>query len=66
MLREACQVFRREFLQVGKIDVFQESITSASACNKVLRKLFLKPDSIRLFPAGGYSGNVNYSKKALM
>ena len=40
VLRQACQVFRRQFLQVGNIDVFQESVTIASACNKVLRKFF--------------------------
>ena len=66
VLRQACQVFRREFLQVGNIDVFQESVTIASACYKVLRKLFLKPETIGFIPTGGYSGNVNYSKKALM
>ena len=38
MLREACQILRREYLQIGNIDVFLESITIASACNKVLRK----------------------------
>ena len=43
-----------------------EALTIASACNKVLRKLFLKQDTIGLIPKGGYSGNVNYSKKALM
>ena len=62
LLRQACPVFRREFLQVGYIDVFHESLTIESACNKELHKLFLKPDTIELFPAGGYSGNVNYSK----
>ena len=65
-LRQACRVLRREFLQVGIIDVFHESMTIASACNKVLRKLFLKPDTIGLIPIGGYSGNVNYSKNAMM
>ena len=66
MLRQACRVFRREFLQFGNIDVFHECVIIASACNKVLCKLFLKPDTIGLIPTGGYSGNVNYSKKALM
>ena len=66
VLRQACRVFRREFLQVGNIDVFHESVTIASACNKVLRKLFLKPDTVGLIPTGGKWGNVNYSKKALM
>jgi len=43
-----------------------ETITIASACNKLLRKRFLKPDTIGLIPTGGYSGNVNYSTKSLM
>ena len=66
VLRQASRVFRREFLQVGNIDVFHQSVTIASACNKVLRKIFLEPDTIGLIPNGGYSGNVNYSKKATM
>jgi len=59
-------VFRREFIQTGHIDVFLESISIASACNKVLRKQFLKPDTIGFIPTGGYSCNNRYSKKALM
>jgi len=59
-------VFRREFIQIGNIEVFLEAITIASACNKVLRKQFLKPDTIGLITTGGYSGNVNYIKKSLM
>jgi hypothetical protein len=42
VLRRACQVFRREFLAIGNIEIFLESVTIASACNRVLRKLFLK------------------------
>jgi hypothetical protein len=53
-------------MRVGNIDVLQESVTISSACDKVLRKLFLKPVTIRLIPTGGYRGNVNYSKKAMM
>jgi hypothetical protein len=66
VLREACQVLRREFLQIGNIDLFIESITIASACNKVLRKLFLKPDTIGLIPSGRYSEKVNYSSKVVI
>jgi hypothetical protein len=66
VLRQACQAFRREFKETGNIDIIQESITIASACNKVFRKWFLQPDTIRLIPTGGYSGNVKYSKKTLM
>ena len=53
-------------IQIGNIEVFLEASTIADACNKVLRKRFLKPDTIGLILTGGYSGNVNYSKKALM
>ena len=43
VLRQAGRVFRREFMQIGNLDVFLESITIATACNKVLRKRFLQP-----------------------
>jgi hypothetical protein len=66
VLRQACWVFRGEFRRVRNIDVFQEFVTNASTCNKVLRKLFLKPDIIGLIPTGGNRGNVNYSRKAMM
>jgi hypothetical protein len=54
------------FLAIGNIEVFLEALTIASACNKVLRKKFLKPDTIGLILPGGYSANRRYSKKALM
>jgi hypothetical protein len=41
----ACRVSRRDFFQIGNIKVFIESLTIASACNKVLRRKFLKPDT---------------------
>jgi hypothetical protein len=66
VLRQACQVFRREFIEIGNIEVFIESITIASACNKILRRRFLNPDTIGLIPAGGYTCNINYSKKPIM
>jgi hypothetical protein len=40
VLRQACQVFRREFIQIGQVEIFLESMTIASACNKVLRRVF--------------------------
>jgi hypothetical protein len=46
--------------------VFVGAITIASACNKGLRKRFLKPDTIGTIPAGWYSGNNKYSKKAIV
>jgi G:T-mismatch repair DNA endonuclease (very short patch repair protein) len=66
VLRQACQIFRREVLAIGNIEVFVEAVTITSACNKVLRKRFLRPDTSGIIPSGGYTGNVNYSKKAIM
>jgi hypothetical protein len=63
VLRQACRVFRREFLEIGNIEVFLEALTIASACNKVLRKKFLKPETKGLIPPGGYSANRRYSNK---
>jgi len=57
VLRQACRGFRREFMDIGHIDVFVEAITNALACNKVLRKRFLKPDTIGLIPTEGYTCN---------
>jgi hypothetical protein len=65
VLRQACQILRREFFAIDNIEVFLESITIASACNKLLRTKFLKPDTIGIIPAGGYSGSANYSKKSM-
>jgi len=66
VLRQACRVFRREFLEIGNIEVFLEALAIASACNKVLRKKILKPETKGLILPGVYSANRRYSKKALM
>jgi hypothetical protein len=57
VLRQACQIFTSDFLEIGNIDVFIEVVTIASACNKVLRKKFLKPETIGLIPNVGYTAN---------
>ena len=44
-------------MQIGNLGVFLESITIESACNKVLRRRFLQPDTIGLIPTGGYTCN---------
>jgi len=46
-------------MQIGNIVVFLEEITIASACNRVLRKRFMKLDTIGLIPTGGYGCNVH-------
>jgi len=59
-------VFRRELIQIGNIENFVETIIIASTCKNVLRIQFLKPDTIGFIMTDGHSGNINYSKKALM
>ena len=66
VLRETYRVLRQEFIKIANTRVFLESITIASANNKVLRKWFLKPNTIGLISPGGYSGNDNYSNKAMI
>jgi len=53
-------------MHIGNIDVFVESITIASASNKVIRKRFLKPDTTGKIPTGGFTCNNRYSKKTMM
>jgi hypothetical protein len=65
VVRQSCHLFRREFLNIAKIDAFQESLTIASACNNLFRKLFLHPDSIGLIRPGDYIGSGLYSKKSI-
>jgi hypothetical protein len=40
VLRQKCQIFRREFMAIGNIEVILEAITFASSFNKVLRSGF--------------------------
>jgi hypothetical protein len=39
VLREACRTFIRHFLLIGNVEVFLESMTIASACNKAFQKV---------------------------
>jgi len=66
VLRQASQIFRRDFIEFGNIKVFLEAVTIESACSKVLQKKFINPETIGLLTPGGYSANNRYSKKALM
>jgi len=65
VLREACRTFRKHFLQIGNVDVFLESMTIASACNKVFKKKFLQPDRIGIIPVGGYTDKRKPNKKCI-
>jgi hypothetical protein len=66
VLRQAFRVFRRELLHIGNFEVFLQSLTIASACNKLLRLNFLKYDTIALIRMAGYFCSDKYSKKAIM
>ena len=66
VLRQACRVFRREFMHTGNIEVLLDVLTIASACNKFLRKRILQTNTIELIPSGECTCNNKYSKKALM
>ena len=59
-------MFRREFLHIGYIDVFVEANTIAYARNKIWRKRFLQPDTIKLIPTREYTCNNKYSKKTML
>jgi len=63
VLRQACQIFRRDFIECENIEVFLEALKIASACNKVFRNKFLNPQTFGLIPGEGYSANNRYSKK---
>jgi hypothetical protein len=53
VLRQACCALRNLFLKLVKMDPFRQALTISSICNKVLRTMFLKPDSVGIFPRGG-------------
>ena len=40
-------------MYIGNIEVLLESISIASACNELLRKRYIPPDTIGLIPTGG-------------
>ena len=44
----------RIFFILVKMDPFMQSITIFSICNKVFRKMFLKPDTVGIIPRVGY------------
>jgi len=54
ILMQACMKFRKIFMTETLIDPFEASLTIASACNLVYRKLFLKRNTIAIVPHNGY------------
>ncbi|XP_046399322.1 uncharacterized protein LOC124165837 [Ischnura elegans] len=66
ILRQACLKFRDMFLSTTGVDPFREALTIASACMKVFRKNFLKPDTIAIMPSKGYRWADVQSFKAVL
>lgn len=60
VLRICCEQFRKEYFEITTIDPFT-SITLASACNAVYRKMFMPWNTIGLIPSKGYYGHENHS-----
>ncbi|ESO85566.1 hypothetical protein LOTGIDRAFT_155055 [Lottia gigantea] len=50
ILRKCCGAFRTIFMSETGIDPFLDSLTLASACNKVFRAHYMKPDTIVIIP----------------
>ena len=66
MLRLACKTFLTLFKAIGNIEVFLDCESIASACNKVFRRNYLKPDTIGIIHRGGYTNGRVQSKQTMM
>jgi len=62
---KSCMKFRDMFIGETTVDPLERSLTIASACNLVFRKLFLKKDTIGIVPNNNYHPADNQSVIAL-
>ena len=72
ILRKCCMQFRKMFMDVTKtspedpgVDPLDEPITIASACNRVLRRNFLEPETFAIIPPNGYGPGQNFSRDSI-
>lgn len=65
ILTAACLNFRQQLMETGNVCPFTEACTIASACNKVYRRNFFKPNTIGFIPKGGYTCRDKQSKIAI-
>ncbi|XP_039313511.1 uncharacterized protein LOC120359579 [Solenopsis invicta] len=65
ILRRACVVFQKIFLERGGVCPFEECTTITSTCMKVFRKNFLREREIGIIPPGGYRNVDRQSRKTL-
>ena len=73
ILRRCCMQFRTMFMEVTKtteedpgVDPFKKPITIAAACNLVLRRNFLEPETIAIIPPHGYNPGQNFSRDSIV
>ncbi|XP_018573827.1 uncharacterized protein LOC108912895 [Anoplophora glabripennis] len=64
ILTAACVKFRHQLIDTGNVCPFTEACTIASACNKIYRRNFLKPNTIGIIPKNGYRLRDNQSRIA--
>jgi len=62
---KCCMSIRDMFIEETTVDPFENSLTVASACNKVYRKMFLQPKTIGIIPYNGYRGKDKQSATAI-
>ena len=72
ILRNCCMLFRNLFMEVTKtspedpgVDPLEKPLTIAAACNLVLRRNFLEPESIAIIPPDGYGPVQNFSRDSI-
>ncbi|XP_018578028.1 uncharacterized protein LOC108916298 [Anoplophora glabripennis] len=65
ILTSACLKFRHQLLETSNVCPFTEACTIASACNKVFRRNFLRPNTIGIIPKNGYRWRDNQSRIAI-
>jgi len=52
-------------MEIGNIDVFLGVLAKTSACNKIFRKKFLRPETIGLLPRGFIALITDITRKPL-
>lgn len=65
ILAQSCLKFREQLIQTTNVCPFTEATTIASACNKIFRRNFLKPNTIGIIPKNGYRWRNRQSKIAI-
>ncbi len=60
LLREGCEMYRKEFITMWGLDPLVSAITGASATHLAFRKNYLKPDSILVLSDHGLQPETHY------